>query len=632
MFRYLVIFLIIIIPSLVLGQQTLMQKADSCLKNGDNLDAVEHYKKALKKEEYKNQFAHIYYSLGIAQKRENHYKEALEHFERSIKEGLKEIEVYYLMGEMKMDLGQYEAAKPNFELYKEFAIDDKKADVKIKSCDFAVKTLKETPLYQINNEKMLNSVSSDYGVGYFHNKIYFASTRIDGNNERFDTYTGQGFSDIYESKFDMSYKSFSSPNKIKGEVNTKFNEGSLFYDEKSSTMYYMQCNGNSGKSDLCNILTSTYNEKNNKWEAPIKLNVINQEFSVGHPSLSQDGNTLYFVSDMPGGKGGKDIWYMRKQADNTWADLHNIGEINTPGNELFPYDNGDTVLYFSSDGHIGMGGLDLYKASIKGKDKFSKPINLKLPFNSSADDFSMLPITKEYGLFCSNRQNGVGDDDIYSYRLIPVNITVSGHVTEQGKNKSLSGALVTLKGNDGSIQTVKTDGDGNYKFENLKANTDYTIQIAKEGYFSDSKTLKVGDEKFSRDFNKTKGEDFDFSLIRIQTKQEVEIPNIYYDFNSAELRDSSKKELDKLVVLLKETPNVNVIINSHTDERGENEYNFKLSSRRAESVVNYLISKGIAKARLDFKGFGETIPLVKNATTEEDHQRNRRTTFKVSKK
>lgn len=615
-----------ILLSNVFAQQNALQKADSCFKEQDNLHATELYKKILKKNEYTTEHHRIYYNIGYCYQQENNYNEALAWYDKAIQAKYNDPKVYLHYGEMKMDLAQYSDAISSFEMYGEMGGDEAKAKKLISSCKFAIKTQSEKPLYSIENEKEINSTFSDYGLGLINDKLIFASTRIEEGVDRLDTYTGQGYSDFFESN--LKNNKWTKASKLKGDINTKFNEGSVVLD-RNMHAYYMQCNGEKGKKDLCNIIKIDYDAKQNKWLNPTPLTINSHGYSVGHPALSSDGKTLYFVSDMPGGKGGKDIWKSVLQNQN-WSEPINIKELNTEGNEMFPYLLGDSILYFSSDGLIGMGGLDIYSSKTNKEGKFDLPVNLKIPFNSSADDFSIVFKDKESGLFCSNRQGGVGDDDVYSFKIIPVVLSVAGNITDKN-NKALNGVTVTIKGSDGSILTTESDSKGNYKIEGLKANVNYTISLSKDGYFGDARNLNIGNEKFSKEFSTANGNNYDFSLIKI-TKQEIDIPNIYYDFDSAVLREDSKKELDKLVTILNETPNVSVVINSHTDEQGTDDYNLKLSEKRAQAVVDYLISKGISSNRLSAKGFGESMPLVKNAQDDAGHQKNRRTTFKVTKK
>jgi peptidoglycan-associated lipoprotein len=393
----------------------------------------------------------------------------------------------------------------------------------------------------------------------------------------------------------------------------------------------MQCNGESGKKENCNIFVASYEPKNNSWKDSKLFDYSNKEFSVGHPAITEDGLTMYFVSDMNGGQGGKDIWIIKKE-NGVWGVPVNAGPtINTIEDEMFPSVSADTTLYFSSNGLKGFGGLDIFSVKlIKGRIS-GTPENLNLPINSSADDFSIFYTSSNTGTFCSNRPGGKGDDDIYSFKLAPLKLVAIGNIVESMKLKPMAGVTVTMKGSDGSELIATTDKNGEYQFDNLKPNVTYTVTVSKKGYFGDKKTLATGNVKFSKEYSKKTGYDLDFGMLKL-TKEEVEIPNIYYEFNKAEINPYSKKSLDQLAVMLKETPHVRLILGAHTDEKGSDEYNMKLSERRAKAVVDYLVSAGIESKRLEARGYGESQPLVKNAGTDEDHAKNRRTTFKVTDK
>jgi len=615
---------IVLVNSLL--AQTPLQKADSLFIKKDYYNSIQLYNKALKKAEGK-ETTHIYFQLGECYRFGNNYEQAMTWYQKAINAGCTSDIVNLYLGEMFLFTGDYSTAKTYIEKYLSAVPNDKLAKLRIESCNLGLKGQTEKPLYETYVEKTLSSDASDYGISYFkNNKLIFASTRSGG--KKIDPVTLQGFSDMYESTFDLVRGLWSTPTKLKGPVNTNFNEGTFSYDPATNTGYYMQCNGESGKKLNCNILCSYYNETANIWETPKLFDYNSPAFSVGHPTITADGKIMYFVSDMPNGYGGKDIYVIKKVA-GTWGKPENLGPIiNTIGDEMFPFISGDTVLVFSSDGHPGFGGLDLFTSSIK-KGKLSKPVNMMPPFNSSADDFNLIfKDSRNSGLFCSNRVDGVGNDDIYTFSLVSVILTASGNIKDKATNKNLEEALVLFIGNNGSIDSVLTDSKGDYEFAKLKQNMKYNIKVSKTGYLNDSKNLSAENEKYSKEYNKSTGHDLDFLLIKI-TKAEVKIDNIYYDYDSASLRLESKIELNNLINVLKETPDVKVQISSHADERGAFDYNMDLSQRRAQSVVDYMIVNGIYHDRLIAKGYGFSMPLIKKAKTEEQHQMNRRTTFKI---
>ncbi|MEX2588854.1 MAG: OmpA family protein, partial [Chitinophagales bacterium] len=345
------------------------------------------------------------------------------------------------------------------------------------------------------------------------------------------------------------------------------------------------------------------------------------------PSVSEDGNSLYFVSrNVEGGLGGSDIWLLEKKGSG-WGAPQTVEGINTEYDEAYPVLFDENTLYFSSSGFVGMGALDLFVSERKN-GKWSAPENLRVPFNSNADDFLLVQKSdKSEGYFSSNRSGGQGSDDIYSFYLKPVNLLVKGQVLDVDSGTGLENVMVYLTVNDQAVDSTLTDAGGNYQFE-LEQDRDYKLKLNKPEYFGDSRKLSTDGEKYSKTFSKANGHDFDFALMRIP-KEEITIEDIYYDYNSYNLRPNSKENLNKLVKLLEDSPDVEVMINAHTDDRGNPKYNLELSQKRAQAVVDYLIEKGINPVRLQSKGWGKTALLIENAKTEEEHQKNRRTTFKV---
>ncbi|MDQ3191820.1 MAG: OmpA family protein [Bacteroidota bacterium] len=610
--------------------QSLLQKADTAFAHKEYFTAIELYQKVLKKEQFNDNTKTIYYKMGSSYSSINNYEEARIWIEKAMENGYAELQVYLLYGDMLLLSGQYEAAKSAYvhHLEKNWT---KEVEHKIACCNFALSGKKSEIPYEVKNEEEINSLYSEYGLAIVKNKLVFSSSRIDEKGGKFDNYTGQGFSDIYETEFVVEKEKWNKPTKLKGGVNTKFNDGTFAFNEKSNTGYFMQCNGEKGKKENCNIFYSKLNEKNNSWSTAEQFDFSHENFSTGHPSVTTNGNTLYFVSDMQGGMGGKDIWVIKRK-DNVWGEPINLGApINTSGNEMFPHIVDDTLLLFSSDGHLGFGGLDIFYSKIKG-DSYSTPENMLVPINSSGDDFGIILTQNSIlnGYFCSNRKGGKGEDDIYSFKRAAIILNAIGVIVDSESNKGVSKVMVYFKGSDGSIDSTLTNSKGEFNFMDLKPGLEYIVTAVKDGFFNDSKDLSTEGVKESAEFSKATGIDLDFGLLKI-TKKEIIIPHIFYDFNKSELKLDSKKELDKLARILKETPEIFVQINSHTDEVGSEDYNMKLSIKRAQNVVDYLISKGVDKNRLAAKGYGESQPLKKKAQSEEDHQTNRRTTLKVIK-
>ena len=457
----------------------------------------------------------------------------------------------------------------------------------------------------------------------------FASSRMEEKSAAVYSFDGQGFSDLYQAAYFKEDKTWSKAKKLE-TLSSEKNDGVLSYCEKTKTVYYTHCNDGKSKNNFCKIYEASYDDAANIFGTPKPISLsFTQKGDMEQPAISADGSKLYFASRVEGGLGGSDIWVTKKNGD-TWDEPVNLGSnINTEFDEMFPVMR-DSVLYFSSEGFTGYGGLDLF-SSVYANGTWSKAQNLKTPFNSSADDFSVAYNNdNKSGYFSSNRTGGLGGDDIYSFFLTPVNLVVKGRVTDADNTSPLAGATVVLTTADGKTDTTTTNANGEYNF-NLDADKDYKINVVNPGYFGDSKKLTTQGEKFSKEFSKANGNNYDFSIKKIP-KTEVKIENIYYDLDSFVLRGESKPSLDKLVKILEDTPDAFVQINSHTDERGKELYNNTLSENRAKSVVDYLILKGIGAGRLTAKGFGFSSPVIKGAKTEEEHQQNRRTAFQVIQK
>ena len=625
--RLIFTFTLFILSQFAISQAiTSLDKADLEFGSKNFYKATDLYKKALKNSD-KEQIKRIYFQLGECYRQVNNYGQARQWYTKAVDEGYSNPVINFHIGNLLLIGGDYRSAKNYFEKYLQSDPENALAKGKLESCKFGISLETDKPFYDVKNCKELNSESSDYSVTFINDKkIVISSMRMESGNGRIDPRTMQGFSDFYESDYDADKNSWSKPSSLKGEINTNVNEGTFSYNADSKTGYFMQCSSPSGRLDNCGIFISQYDAAANKWSKGRLFDYAKENVNIGHPSITEDGKIMYFVADMPGGYGGTDIWMLKFDGFG-WGNPINLGaNVNTNGNEMFPFIFENNTLYFSSDGLVGIGGLDIFSSEMNKSGQFQKAKNLKPPFNSSADDFGFVfkDKKKKEGFFCSNRPDGVGDDDIYYFGLIPVIITLSDKVVDSQTQKPLKDVLVYLQGDDGSLDSVLTDKNGIYKFTKLDANTVYKLYAQKDGYLGDSKFKAVGDEKFSIDL--TLGEAF--SLLKI-TKEEIEIKNIYYDYAKWDLREDSKNELKKLLKILNENPVIKIMINSHTDVRGAADYNQKLSEKRAQSVVEFLVANNINVNRLSFKGWGAEHLLVQNAVTEEEHQANRRTTFNI---
>ncbi len=533
------------------------------------------------------------------------------------------------LANMLLASGQYSSALEHFKSLMEKSHDKTTLKDKAESCKYALNQLRKTPEYEIINVSALNTRGSDYSPIVFNNKLIFSSSRFVSDSSRIFNFDGQGFSDLFVAKWDSTLQQWANIAKLPSQVNGKFNEGTATIDSTASDIYFMRCNDDNGKGKLCKILKTHYDFANNNVGKTNELKLFDKDVSIGHPATNSKGNVMFFVSDNPSGMGGKDIFVSAKNEQGLWSEPKNLGiSVNSNGDDMFPVVANDTMLYFASNGRIGMGGLDIYSVKIIGSTVVGESTPLPWPINSSGDDFGYFPTVHGYGYFSSNRAGGIGSDDIYYCRPAPFMLSARGKVIDKISRAPIAEAIIIVKLNNEIIDTTKTNEAGEYFLTNVLSNKLYELTAVKEGYIPQNKTLNTNGETKTRELSSENGHDIDFELFRI-TRDEIAINNIYYDFDKWDLREESKRELDKIVSILNENPQMRIQLNSHTDDRGTDDYNTSLSQKRAESVVKYLISAGIDAGRLMSKGWGESRLLVALAQTEEEHQLNRRTTFNL---
>lgn len=559
------------------------------------------------------------FQLGECYRKMNDTKNAALWYEKCLKAGNDTLAIFKHYGEILKNQDRMEEAEEMLQTYARLSGDSSG----LISCRLAIKWKKKEINFEVFNESGLNSKSSDFAPAYLNDKIVFTSTREPIKGKNMFEWTGKGYLNLYTSKIDARNK-WSKPQFLGKDVNSDFNDGVATYDPQRKALYYTQCNGANGKKPDCKIFVTFYDGKN--WSKGRRIDLdLDTTINLGNPSLAKDGRTLYFVSDMPGGYGENDL-YVTKLGTEKWSAPVNLGpEINTAEDDDFPFIHPSGVLYFASKGHPGMGGLDLFYSEPDSAGKFKKPINLKYPTNSTSDDFGLiLNESKEEGYFASNRPGGKGDDDIYSAVVIPPVFTISGRAFNTLNKKVLKETNITLRGNNDKEVTAITDRTGFYKFE-LDKDVYYYMTAQKNGFFGDNAFQSTIGLKESTDLVQ------DFYLTPIP--KVIVLKGILYDLDKADLRPVSMVILDSLVKTLNENPNITIELSSHTDSRSDSAYNLDLSQRRAQSVVDYLISKNIDADRLVAKGYGETRLLNGCADgidcTEEEHQLNRRTELRI---
>ncbi|MES2761909.1 MAG: OmpA family protein [Bacteroidota bacterium] len=649
----------------VSAQKNYLKDADVAYEHHQYFNAIELYKQAYTKVKKADAKARILYRTADSYKQINDLKGAETYYSKAIKAKYPDpIAILHLADVLKAQQ-RYPEAIVEYNNYKKEMPSDPRGENGVKSCELAQqwKDAKNTPetRLKVENMALINSKEADFGPAYADKKfttLYFTSTR-QGAQGAVDVTTGQNHSDIYETKLDKNGK-WSTPVTIATTLVSKMNEGGAYVTKKGDLMFMTRCGEAKGKELKCQLYVCK--KSGPSWGDPELLPFNVDSVHLRHAAVSADGNTLYFDAKLPGGYGGTDIWFSTySKKDKTWGPAINAGpSVNTQGSEGYPYiADDDKTLYFSSNYHLGMGGLDLFKAEKDANGKFTKaPENLKSPMNSAGDDFGIVFEGKKIkGYFSSNREGGKGSDDIYSFILPPLNFNLTGTVVSAENNEPVTNALIHLKGSSGDMFEFKTGADGKYNFK-LKENTSYEVTVGtdkntvsttfKLGFLAnkDMGKLTTVDENESKDFVK------DFALTPV--KAEIRFPAVLYALGKADLlvdpagtdpsNDTrkplnSKDSLNFLYQTLMDNPSIVVELQSHTDSRGSDAKNQVLSEARAKSCVDYLINeKKIPAARLTFKGWGEkklliTDAQINKAKTKEEknalHQKNRRTVFRI---
>ena len=581
-----------------------MIKADKAFNLEQYVKAAELYKKAYQKTKIRAVKAEIIFKQAECYRMSGNIKRAESYYKRAIKAKYPDVVVYLRYADVLRMQDDLDEAKIQYTKYIQMNPTDVNGEMGLKSCDFAMKWKDLPTRYKVELMPLVNSRNSDYSPAFGngeYTEMYFTSARKGGLTDKIDARTGEAFSDVYFTKINKKGK-WSVPVVVAEPINTTGNEGSVALNKRGTVMYLTQCKVEKKKALGCGIYVSK--RKGKLWGALQLLQIkVDSNTSIGHPALSEDETILIFSSDLSGGYGGKDLWISVKGKRNNWSDPVNLGPmVNTPGDEMFPFLHTDGTIYFSSNGHVGMGGLDIYKTSQDENGAYKLPVNLKSPVNSSADDFSMI-IEKagERGYLTSNRDGGKGGDDIYQFELPPLQLALRGVVTDSKTGGIMTGIKVQLIGNDGTTKEVETDNTGTYEFV-LKPLTSYEIVVNTEGYLNKS----VNETTVGIENNKV----FLIDLSVDPVKKEVILPRIEYDFNKWDLRPQSIADLDLLSETLKDNLNVVIELKSHTDYIGSDAQNNKLSQQRADACVAYLISQGIDAGQLVARGMGENEPFV----------------------
>lgn len=593
------------------GADHYMKKGEKYLALGEYYDAAAEFKTAYNKTSPKDKDKRGERAKKLAgcYDRINSTQKAIAAYRNTIRYNKADIETHLSFARVLMKNGSYKEAAKEFQLVLDSLPDNELAKTGLLSAQTAQAEKEAGSRYIVKKMDVFNSRRADYSPMLFgdeYDQLYFTSTRNEAEGDELSGITGTKAGDIFVSQKDDKGK-WGKPEAIVSGLNTEFDEGACCFTPDQSQMYLTQCTTDPNYPRYATIVTS--NRSDAAWGKASALEITRDTLSsYAHPAVSPDGQWLYFTSDMPGGKGGYDIWRVRLTS-NGLGGVENLGEpVNTPGNEMFPTFRPNGDLYFSSDGHKGLGGLDIYIAKV---DKRTKKFVLEhpgYPLNSYGDDFGMtFEGPHNRGYFSSNRGDGRGWDHIYSFEKPEVIQTVKGWVYEMD-GYELPDALVYMIGSDGTNLKLNVKGDGSFT-QVISPNVDYMMLATCKGFLNHKEELRVKPVTESEEYV------LQFPLASIRVP--VLIDNIFYDFDKYSLRLESTKALDELIKLLNENPNVTIELSAHCDYKGSAEYNKTLSQKRAEAVVNYLIEHGIAKDRLSPVGYGKEKPkTIRKKLTE----------------
>ena len=578
------------------------------------------------------------FRIGEAYRLSNRLDEAEPFYKAALDGNVKNADLGFRYAEALKANAKFDEAAQQFQTYAGSGGNSQlvaRADGLAKSAAASKTVAAMRPMYDVMPVDALNSADSDYGTAMMPGtgEVVFASGR-DGK-----MFKGNGgkFTDLYANKFDdATAMTGGTPRKLDGPFNSENkHEASATYTPDGNTLVFARSNDGSKKGFMSVDLWISY-KKAGTWSEPVLANINDRTADDFAPAFAPDGTTLYFASSRKGGSGGNDLYKASLGPTGRFSPAENLGEgINSAGNDNFPGVAPDGTLYFASDGRPGLGKLDIFMV------KAGKPVNLGADVNSPADDFAPLPMANNAGAFSSNRAGGKGSDDIYSYKKkAPKTATLyaDGLVQERDDKANtttpVANETVTITNANGQKMDVTTGPDGRFSAK-LDSVSNYTFVADRAGDFTARTTLSTigkipGQDQLANQQNDIKLPVL-LTLNKIIMNKAIEIKDILYDYDKADIRADAAVRLDTLVQTLVDNPKISVELSSHTDQRGKDAYNLKLSQRRADSAVAYIIGKGVAATRITAKGYGETRPVVKDAKTEEEYQKNRRTEFKVTK-
>ena len=615
-----------------------LKKAEIAYDQYEFHKAMIHFKRAYSKSSDRSQKIEMSFKLAECARKIGNYRQAESYYKRAIKMRYDDPIALLYLAMMQRNLGKFEDAIKTFGLYNEKVPGDLRSQEAIEACELAIEWTENPTRYAVTNMKGINSKNDDRMPAFGKNDfslLLFTTARKGVKGRKISKQTGQYFTDVWVSEVEKSKRKRGNKKKKQAKpkwseplslgdyletddiINTKFDEGAVSLNERGNLMYFNRAIMKKNEAHVPRVFSSI--KKGGEWDIPQELTLpIDSNYMVIFPCLSPDEETLYFVSDMPGGYGDFDIWMSQfNKRSDVWADPVNLGpEVNTSGHEIAPFIHKDGTLFFASKGHVGMGGFDIFRATKRPSGQYGKVKNMKYPINSSFDDFGIIFSGKDAmnGFFTSNRKGGRGGDDIYEVNLSDLKFKMEGILVDTESTDPLQGVSIHIDGSDGSSYDAITNRDGYFNFgdEAIKQGVEYEVTYTKDTYVEIIDTVTTQDltihdfESTDEGFLYTISVDLSMKVYRLP----IVLPQIEYDLGSADLREMAKKDLDKLVEVLVTNEDLRIQLRSHTDFRSGDDFNLALSQKRADACVTYLIEQGIDASRLEAIGMGESEPLV----------------------
>ncbi|WP_109300562.1 OmpA family protein [Aquimarina sp. AU474] len=643
------VFLILLFGQTLIGQEKKLGKAEDQYNRYEYIDAQETYLKIIKKG-YKDadllkNLANSYYFNSQFEDAQKWYKELIDTYPKEI-----EPEYYFRYAQTLKSAERYDEADQYMEKFTQLADQDQRVKLYNDEPDYLERIDFQSGRFEIENSS-INSSFTDFGTAFFGRFVVFSSSRDTLMFKKtLHQWNNEAFLDLFQAEYNPTNGELSEIQKFNSTINSKFHESTPIFSKDGRTVYFTRNNfikrkiGRDKKGTNKLQIYRSYKNSQGGWTTPQNLSFNSDEYSTAHPALSTDGKTLYFSSDMPGGQGDSDLYKIAINGDGSFGEPQNLGErINTEGKETFPFisDNGD--LYFASNGHIGLGGLDVYVTNLDPQtDEEKLVVNVGKPVNSPQDDFAFIVDNgSKRGYFSSNRDGGRGSDDIYSFLQLEdlrsfCEIEISGLTTDKDTSELLPGTKISVYDSSNNVvESIVVGEDGKYIFEKLKCGSKYFVRAEKDEYVTLEKLVNTPGETQTLDTPLALEKRIKSAEVGDDLAKVLALKPIYFDFDQSYIREDASIELAKVIEVMNEYPKMKIEVRSHTDSHGDDAYNMQLSERRAKSTVAYMVEKGVASDRLTGKGFGETESVNDcgngSNCSKDDYQLNRRSEFIIIK-